>query len=234
MIVAAHQPSYLPWLGYLAKVAASDLFVVMDDLQYEAQNFQNRNRVKLAHGAAWLTVPLERGAQTDRIIDKRIVSPTGGRHDWRHRHWRTLELHYGRAPFFARYADELRDLYVRRMTSLVDLDMHVLDLARRWFGITRPVLRASTLGLTGAKTERIIALCRAVGATTYLSGTGGSTSYLDVDALRAAGISVRWQRFVHPVYSQRYPAIGFVKNLAFLDLLFNCGPVSRAVFQEAA
>ena len=55
MIVAAHQPHFLPWLGYLAKVAAADVFVVMDDLQYEAQNFQNRNRLKLNNGAQWLT-----------------------------------------------------------------------------------------------------------------------------------------------------------------------------------
>ena len=60
------------WLGYLDKMAKADVFVVMDDLQYEAQNFQNRNRIKLNHGPCWLTVPLLRGAQTDRILDKRI------------------------------------------------------------------------------------------------------------------------------------------------------------------
>ena len=62
MMVAAHQPAYLPWLGYLAKIAAADLFVVMDDLQYEAQNFQNRNRIKTGTGPAWITVPVERGS----------------------------------------------------------------------------------------------------------------------------------------------------------------------------
>ena len=61
MILAAHQPHYLPWLGYLDKVAKADLFVVMDDLQYEAQNFQNRQRLKLADGARWVHVPLLRG-----------------------------------------------------------------------------------------------------------------------------------------------------------------------------
>jgi WbqC-like protein family len=78
VIVAAHQPHFLPWIGYLAKVAACDLFVVMDDLQYEAQNFQNRNRVKINHGALWLTVPLVRGAQQERICDKRIDNRAPG------------------------------------------------------------------------------------------------------------------------------------------------------------
>ncbi len=229
MIVAAHQPSYLPWLGYLAKIEASELFVVMDDLQYEAQNFQNRNRVKLNHGAAWLTVPLVHGSLYDRILDKRIDNSGGDRHHWQRRTWRTLETHYGRTAYFARYAPALHALYTRPWTHLVDLDLAILELACTWFGIERPVQRASRLALTGSKTDRIIALCRAVGAHTYLSGCGGSTSYLDVAALGRAGIAVEWQRFVHPVYPQRYAERGFIPNLAFLDLLFNCGPASRSI-----
>jgi hypothetical protein len=232
MIVAAHQPSYLPWLGYLDKLATSDLFVVMDDLQYEAQNFQNRNRLKLADGPHWLTVPLRSGAQTDRVIDKRIDNTgRGGRHHWQHRHWRTLVTHYGRAPYFPAYADQLEDVYVRRWDWLVDLDLHMLDLARRWFRITRPIVRASSLGLSGAKTDRILSMCRAVGATVYLSGRGGSTDYLDPAALRRAGIPTIWQRFTHPAYPQRYG--GFVSHLGFLDLLLNCGPESAAILSLA-
>ncbi|HEY5925770.1 MAG TPA: WbqC family protein [Kofleriaceae bacterium] len=237
MIVAAHQPAYLPWLGYLAKLAAADLFVVMDDLQYEAQNFQNRNRVKLAHGAAWLTVPLLRGSLHDRILDKQIDNAGNPRQHWQRRTWRTLELSYGRAPYFRVYADELRDVYMRTWTSLVELDLHMLELARRWLAITTPIIRSSSLDLGGAKTERIIELCRAVGARTYLSGTGGSTSYLDIDMLARAGITTRWQRFGHPVYPQRFAALGFVPKLAFLDLVLNCGPASRDVLfacREAA
>ena len=230
MIVAAHQPAYLPWLGYLDKLAKADLFVVMDDLQYEAQNFQNRNRVKLDRGPHWLTVPLLRGAQHDRVMDKRIDNTgRGGRHHWQRRTWRTLEVHYGRSPHFARYAPALEDTFLRRWDWLVELDLHILDLARRWFGITRPIVRASSLGLDGAKTFRIRSLCEAVGAHTYLSGRGGSAGYLDTGALARAGITTLWQHFTHPSYLQRYAGLGFVSHLGFLDLLFNCGPDSTAV-----
>jgi len=229
MIVAAHQPHYLPWLGYLDKLAKCDLFVVMDDLQYEAQNFQNRNRLKLADGPHWLTVPLLRGEQTDRVLDKRIDNTgRGGRHHWQRRAWRTLEVHYGRAPHFARYAAALEDLYVRRWDWLADLDLHILDLARTWLGVTVPIVRASSLGLRGAKTDRILSLCEAVGASTYLSGGGGSRGYLDTVRLQHAGITTIWQTFAHPTYPQRYGGIGFVSHLGFLDLLFNCGPNSAA------
>ena len=233
MIVAAHQPSYLPWLGYLDKLAKANLFVVMDDLQYEQSNFQNRNRLKLNAGPHWVTVPLVRGSQTDRILDKRIDNTgRGGRHHWQQRTWKTLVTHYGRAPHFERYAPALEDVFVRRWDMLVELDLHLLDLARTWFGITGPIVRASSLGLTGAKTDRIISLCHAVGARTYLSGRGGSTGYLDTAALADAGIAVASQSFVHPTYPQRYPERGFVPNLCFLDLVLNCGPESGDILRS--
>jgi hypothetical protein len=224
MIVAAHQPHYLPWLGYLDKLAGADLFVVMDDLQYEAQNFINRQRLKLAAGPHWLVVPLVRGAQTDRICDKRIDNAgRGGRHHWQHRHWRTLEVHYGKTPTWSRVAPALEDVFTRRWDFLLDLDLHILDLARRWFSITRPIVRASSLELRGHKTERIISMCHAVGARTYLTGKGGSAGYLDVDALARAGIQTVWQSFSHPTYPQRYPEAGFCSHLGFLDYLCNVG-----------
>jgi hypothetical protein len=234
MIVAAHQPAYLPWLGYLDKLAKADVFVVMDDLQYEAQNFQNRNRLKLDQGAKWVTVPLAAGAQGERVLDKRIDNTgRGGRHHWQHRTWRTLEVHYGRAPWFARHAPALEEVYRRRWEWLLDLDLTMLELARGWLGITRPIVRASSLGLRGAKTERIVSLCERLGAHVYLAGRGGSTSYLDTARLGQTGVTCAWQAFAHPVYPQRYPHLGFVSHLGFLDLVLNCGPESVAIVESS-
>ena len=229
MLVAAHQPAFLPWLGYLDKMARADLFVVVDCVQFETQNFQNRNRVKRHDGAGWLTVPVRHGRQHDRVDDKRICSEPNPRHNWQRRAWRTIEIHYRRAPFFARYADELRDVLLRPWERLVDLDLATLDLARRWLGIAVPMVRSSTLDLSGAKTERILDLCRKVNASGYLSGTGGSTGYLDVEQMQRAGVDVVWQRFTHPVHAQRYPHLGFIPNLAFVDAVLNCGPEARAI-----
>jgi hypothetical protein len=229
MILAAHQPSFLPWLGYLDKMAKADVFVVMDDLQYEAQNFQNRNRIKLNHGTAWLTVPLIAGAQTERILDKRIQNQASAKQHWQRRSWITIETHYRRAPAFARHADELHEVFARRWDRLIDLDLHVLGLARRWLGIATPIVRSSTLGLTGSKTDRILDMCLKLGATSYLSGKGGSHSYLDVEQLGRAGVGVVWQSFQHPVYPQRYAELGFLPSLAFIDLVLNCGERARDI-----
>ena len=228
MIVAAHQPHYLPWLGYLDKLAKADLFVVMDDLQFEAQNFQNRQRLRLPDGPAWLTVPLVHGAQSERLLDKQIDNSAPPRHHWQHRHWKTIETNYGRARFFERYAEPLHAVYTRPWASLVELDLRLLELAREWLGIATPVVRSSQLGLTGTKTDRLIDLCRKTGARAYLSGSGGSTGYLDVEQMGRNGIGVIWQAFEHPVHPQRYDR-GFDSHLGFLDLVLNCGPQARDV-----
>jgi hypothetical protein len=228
MIAAAHQPHVLPWLGYLAKIAACDLFVVMDDLQYEPQNFQNRNRVKINHGAAWLTIPLSRGPQHERICDKRIVD------GWQARVWQTIKIHYGAAPYFALYAATLEDALTRPWVHLLDFCLHMLELHLDWFEIRTPVVLASSLSLSGQKTERLAAMCRLLDADTYLSGGGASLRYLDVPRMQRAGLRVMWQHFEHPVYAQRYMALGFLPNLAAIDLLLNCGPESARMLRAAA
>lgn len=233
MIVAAHQPAYLPWLGYLAKIEAADLFVVMDDLQYEAQNFQNRNRIKTGQGPAWLTVPLERSGQRELIRQKRIFNGGSAREHWQHRSYRALEIHYGAAPYWPLYRGPLFTLFHHRWQSLLELDLYVLRLFMAWFAISKPIVLASSLGLSGHKTERIASLCRAVGAGVYLSGRGASTSYLDVARLEAGGVRVAWQAFRHPIYAQRYPSVGFVSHLSALDLLLNQGPDSARLLREA-
>jgi WbqC-like protein family len=234
MIVAAHQPHFLPWLGYLDKVARADVFVVMDDLQYERQNFQNRQQLKLADGPHWMTVPLVHHTQDARICDLRIDNAgRGGRHHWQHRIWRTLEVHYGRTAHWEHYAPALEDIFRRRWTHLLELDLHILELARNWLAIKIPIVRASSLELRGAKTDRIVDLCTKLGAGVYLTGRGGSVGYLDTAALARAGVTPIWQRFRHPTYAQRYPQVGFVSHLGFLDLLLNCGPDAQAILAGA-
>lgn len=229
MIVAAHQPHYMPWLGYLDKVAKADVFVVMDDLQFEAQNFQNRQRLKTCKGPEWLTVPVQRGAQADRVNDKVIDNSGSSRQHWQHRHWRTLETHYRGARFFEDYAPELEQVYRQPWERLLDLNLHMLGLAMRWLDVRTPIVRSSNLQLIGQKTDRLIDMCRKLGARCYLTGSGGSTGYLDAEAIGRAGFGVIWQEFAHPRHDQRYTGAGFATHLGFLDLLLNCGPESREI-----
>jgi hypothetical protein len=232
MIVAIHQPHYLPWLGYLHRMAQVDQFIVLDHVQFERRNRQNRSQIRLDGEARWLTVPVAQRSQKERIVDK-LVDNDDPR-PWGPIHFATLRHAYREAQHFSTYAAALRAILEARWERLVDLNRALLEFLRDAFEIRTPLVRSSELAADGAKSDLILNLCREVGAERLLAGFGGSRRYLDVEAFAGQGVRVEWHQFAHPEYPQCGPQ-PFIPGLAALDLLFNCGPQSRAVlFQQAA
>jgi hypothetical protein len=229
MIVAIHQPHYMPWLGYLHRMAQADLFILLDHVQFERRNHQNRNQVRLDGEARWLTVPVVQRSQKERIVDK-LVDNSDPR-PWGAIHFGTLRHAYRESVHFKDYADALRSILLARWERLTDLDHAMLGLLRDALEIRTPLVRSSELGVAGAKGELILNLCRAVGADTLLAGFGGSRHYLDAEVFARAGIAVRRHEFTHPTYPQCGPQ-PFIAGLAGVDLLLNCGPHSRAVLLQ--
>ncbi len=217
MKVAIHQPHYLPWLGYLAKWAAADVFIFLDTVQYEKNGWQNRNRIKTAAGARWLTVPVCRAPLGTALADVSVdVSQP-----WRERHRRAIEQAYAQAPYLGAHRDALAAFYAEPWAHLAPTAAASAEWLARAVGITVPARRASTLGVSaGDATGRLVALCRAVGADTYLAGRDGGV-YMDPARFTEAGISVLTQTYEHPVYGQ--PHGDFVPLLSALDLLLTHG-----------
>ncbi len=225
--VAIHQPHYLPWLGYLAKLDRADDFVYLDTVQFERSGWQNRNRIKGPQGAQWLTVPV-RHRFGQRIADVEIPEADG----WRRKHRQALATHYGGAPHFTAAWPALETLYAARWERLADLAVASVECLARLLGIRCPTARASALGeLPEEPTARLVAICRHLGADTYLAGAGGP-GYMDMDAFARAGIRVLVQDYRHPEYPQRYGP--FVPHLAAVDLLCNAGPESLPVLRRGA
>jgi hypothetical protein len=234
MIVTIHQPLFFPWLGYLDRMARADLFVVLDHVQFERSNYQNRARILLDGAPRWLTVPVLQRSQKERILDKEVdnrLDGSGGKAPWGVAHFNTLRYAYREAGFFRPYAAELKALLEARWTRLADLALASVEFVREAFGVRTPMVRSSELGVQGAKSELVLAICRATGARTFLGGMGGSRAYLDVPAFERAGIRVQWQQFRHPFYPQRGSA-PFVPGLSSLDALFHCGPLAGGLLNE--
>ncbi len=226
------QPAYLPWLGFFHRAALADLLIVLDDVQIDRNSktgFAHRNRVRTQQGSTWLTIPLrikgKHGAAYLHELEPADDQP------WRVKHLQTLRHAYGRTPYFAAYAERLAEFYERRDRRLID----VLRASMEWqfaaLGLTTPVVYASTLDVEGTKDERILNLCRRVGATTYVSGPFGR-DYLRDDSFNEAGIEIVYHDYVHPTYPQAYP--DFEPFMAAVDLLFNCGPESLRILSGAA
>jgi hypothetical protein len=229
MIVAIHQPHYMPWLGYLHRMAQADLFILLDHVQFERRNHQNRNQIRLDGEARWLTVPVVQRSQKERIVDKLVDNSDPRR--WGPIHFGTLRHAYRESAHFKDYADALRGILAAHWERLTELDRAMLDLLRDALAIRTPIVRSSELGVDGAKGELILNLCRAVGADALIAGFGGSRRYLDPETFARAGIALRRHEFTHPTYPQCGPQ-PFIPGLAGIDLLLNCGPQSRAILLQ--
>ena len=229
MIISINQPAYLPWLGYFERIAASDLHIVLDHVQFEKNSFTNRNKARTREGSTWLTVPL---ATKGHFGDLAIQNLAFAANDpWRKKHWATLRMNYARAPFFAAYAPAYEALYGREWAGFMPMVRAFLEQHLRDLGITTPLRYSSELHVAGAKSELVLNLCRAAGADTYLSGALGR-DYLDEASFTAAGLAVRYQDYAHPVYAQVQP--GFEPFMGVLDLIFNHGPASLDVLHNRA
>ena len=222
MIVAVHQPQYLPWLGYFDKMAKADIFCYLDNVQYKKNEWQNRNRIKTAQGWQWLTVPVS--YRFPQKINQVGINRTTA---WGKKHLQAFDTNYGRAPFYSRYKEMVRSIILSAPEGLSALNIALTEALRRALGIeTRTVVASELPPLREDPTDRLIDICRCFGADTYLAGEGGA-NYMDVARFEKNGLRVAVQHYDHPVYPQLFGA--FVSHLSVIDLLFNCGPGSAAV-----
>lgn len=225
--VVITQPTYLPWLGYFEQMARADKFVFLDNVQFERRSWQCRNRLKDAREEPfWLTVPLQAQPQSTLIQDIRISTDQAR---WRQKHLAAIRTCFATAPFFPSVFPAIQKWLEDDHALLADLNIAGIRLFAELLGLRPEILRASDLGCTGRKTELLVNLCRAVGATHYYSALG-SQAYLDEPLFAAHQISVSFQTWVHPTY----PQVGttFISHLAAVDALMNLGPAAtRALLQ---
>jgi hypothetical protein len=219
VIVSINQPAYLPWLGYLERIALSDLHVVLDHVQFEKSGFTNRNRVRTPDGATWGAVPVRTKGRFGQLAINQVQIDDG--RSWKRKHWRTLEQSYAKAPYFDRYASYWEQLYAREWSWLLDLLEDTLEWTLEAFGIRTPVVRSSALAVRSAKGQLVLDICTGLEATTYLSGPLGR-DYLDRAGFEDAGVGLRFHEHAPPRYLQMHE--GFEGGLAAIDALFNLGP----------
>ena len=227
MMVTVHQPEHLPWLGFFDKARQVDVLVLQDDVQFRKCYFQNRNRILAGQSPSWLTVPVLMSGRSTQLIRDVIIDHHDRR--WRARCLRHLTTSYQTAAFWPAHTPFFQEMYSRSWERLVELNAWAIDYLLKAFDIRVEVIRSSVVGAPGGRTERLVEICRRLRADCYLSGISGR-EYLDLDQFAAAGITVKFQEFHHPVYRQfREP---FVPYLSSLDLLLHHGPESQAILAD--
>ena len=216
------QPTFLPWSGYFALVDAADVFVFLDDFQFQRRSWHHRNRIFAAPGEiAWITVPAAHTGSDKRASINRVppVLDTGFRRTFRG----MVQQGYGRSEHLPELLPSLNRWIESDWANLADLNIAFIDLALRLLGIQTQTFRSSEVGSTGRRSARLADLLSRLGAKRYLAAAGSRDYMVEDGVFPLAGIATCFQDY-EPV---RYPQLGadrFVPYLSVLDLLLQVGP----------
>jgi len=214
------QPTFLPWQGYFGLVAAAEVFVVLDDFQFQRHYFQQRNRIRLADGTeSWVSLPVGHPAGEFPTLAEAVPVVDA---KWRRRLKLTLDQSYRRAPHHGALRGFVDEWIDTPWTSVAEMNTAFIRLVSHWLGFEPRWQLSSELGATGRRSERVLDLLRRTRARTYLCARG-SFGYMAEDGVfPVEGIEVVFQDFVPEPYPQRR-ADDFVSHLSVLDTLFEAG-----------
>lgn len=215
--VAIHQPHFLPWLKYLNKVATSEVFVILDDVQFRRRYYQNRAKIKIGEQDRWLTVPLKKQSQSTLIKDIEI-----NRDKEYDNILKTIQANYSKSNYFKDYFDDIATIINKDFINLNDLNNALLYYFFDLFEFKTKVYKSSDLQIdTDNPNTRLLEICKKFNADKYIAGAGGK-NYMDVELFNQNNIEVVWQEY--PIDTE-YNQLGknFVAGLSVLDVLFNTG-----------
>jgi len=223
MILTAHQPVYIPWLGLFHKIFLAEQFCIFDIAQYQTKDYNNRNLIKTHQGEIWLTVPVEsKDHYQKKLCDIKIIN-----NGWNKKHLKSIELSYKKAIFYKEYIEGLEQILIgKQYEFLTDLNTDILKFMLKAFDIHIPVLKASDYDFTGSKSDLVLDMCIKLKANKYIFGSQGK-SYADLESFNKNNIKVYFQEYNHPEYTQLHGS--FLPHMSALDLLFNEGPKSKEI-----
>lgn len=216
MTLSIHQPQYIPWIPYFSKIYHSDIFVLLDHVQFQKNGLQNRNYIFNKKEEIRLTLPvhvhLGNSIKDVTISQQNILS----------KHWTSIELAYKKAPFFHEVSEFLFIIYSNSYSLLCELNCDLINAILNYLGIKTKMLRSSEMNVTGEKSGLILNICQQLHADRYLTGTGG-LDYLQKEDFEKEKIEIQLLEYPKKKYVQANAQDHFIENLSILDLLFNTG-----------
>lgn len=222
MRVSIHQPNYLPWLGFFDKINKSDIFVILDDVQYPGNKITSRNIIRNGQGTQYLSIPImgRRKLICDVLIDNSK--------SWSKQHLDALYYNYHTTPGWEIYSEELKFIYNKKWNRLIDLNLELINFICNKLNISSDFVLTSSLKRDfGKKNQRILNICKYLKADIFLSGSGAE-NYLDVASFNRNNIQVIFQNYSVPSYKQNPDGT----YMSAIDFLLEHGNKAAELFHK--
>jgi hypothetical protein len=218
MICSMMQPTYLPWAGYLNLISQADIFVFLDDVQFQKNSWHNRNRLLVNKKPHWLTVPVRHKALEQTIKETEIDATK----PWRKKHSKLLQQTYSKHPFAEEMLCICSEIEKGGVTHLAELNVNLILWLLEKLDIKTEVLVSSDLDIEGKRTTRLIEVLHKLQVDSYLS-PGGAMEYLKEDDFSGhTSIELKFQEFDPLPYQQKKQDV-FESHLSILDVVANIG-----------
>ena len=215
MIISIHQPEHMPWLGFFYKMKHSELFVILDSVQYRKNYFQNRNQIVTNGKPNYITVTVPTPGHISSTIDQMKL----GQNDWRTGYLNKIKESYRKHPYFNIHFPEIEKIILEDFEYLEDLNMELINYFRDFLGIETPLVYSKDLGIDTHKDNLVFDICKKLGADTYISGVFGR-EYLNLDQFKESNIKVVYNEYTKYEYSQ-YKLNDFIPYMSLLDIAMN-------------
>lgn len=220
--IAIHQPNFFPWLGYFYKIAHCDVFVILDNVDFQQGNHNsitNRTKIKCQGEELFLTINVKRNPESklikDIVIDKQSTNLK--------KILKTISYNYSKSTHYSTIYPLLEEQLNLswQQEKLCDFNSELIRFVCKLLEINTKLVVASKLdlSLTG-RNERIIEICKKLDGTVYFSGYGGK-EYHDESLFQKNDITIKYTSFEQKEYKQLQG--NFLNGLSVLDVLMNCG-----------
>lgn len=219
MILSVHQPNFIPWIGYFHKIACSDIFILLDQVQYpRGKSVANRNKIKTINGVVELVVPISKPKGNEGKINYNELKFAEKR--WSQKILKTIQFSYSKSPFFDEIFDWLSSIFL--IEDFCEMNIYFIKDLSTKLGLTTKIIMQSELAIDELlkNNDLIIEICKITHSNVYLSGSGASV-YNAPSLYQQNNITLTYVDFEHP----KYPQINgeFESHLSIIDALFNLG-----------
>lgn len=216
MKLAIMQPYFLPYIGYFQLIAAADVFIVYDNIKYTKKGWINRNRMLQNDKDVMFSLPLKSDSDHLDVCQRELSTDFN-----RDKLLNQFKGAYRRAPYFEQTFPLIEEIVHHEHPNLFQFLQHSIVKTCEHLGITTEIRSSSDIAIdhTLKNQDKVLALCEAVGANTYVNAIGGMELYAK-ETFRNKCVDLK---FIQSKPFQ-YPQLGdaFVPWLSIIDvMMFN-------------
>lgn len=214
-ILSCLQPTYLPWIPFFERIILSDIFIILDDVEFSKNSNHNRNFIKNNSEKLLLTVPVK---YKNRILIKDIE--IDNKKNWKHKHWQSIKQIYGKLPFFNSFSEKLEKIYSRDWTYLSSLNIEIIKFFVDYFDIKTNLFLSSNINVKGTSNQKLINLCKYFDASSFVVKEN-TEHYHPKNIFLDNGIKFKYLTYNKFNYKQQ--GNNFIPDLSVLDYASNNG-----------